>query len=302
MDMQTTLWIIFWVLITSAFFADLIILGRHKKGINIKEAGKLIAVWISLALLFGVLIFALLGQEKALEYFTGYAVEYSLSIDNMFVIIMIFSFFKITPQYQHKVLIYGILGAVFLRFLFIFAGIKFINSFSWAIYVFGAILLWTSIKMFAGGKEEGGIENNKAFKILKKVFPLKPDIKSGDFFERENGVLYATPLFAAVIVIEASDIIFAVDSIPAVLSITTDSFIVYSSNIFAVLGLRSLYFMLAGLADRFQFLRYGVALILFFVGAKMLLSHYYHISSFTSLALILSILAASIIISVKKTK
>ncbi|MDR0822491.1 MAG: TerC/Alx family metal homeostasis membrane protein [Endomicrobium sp.] len=297
MDIHQIMWLAFWIVVATAFFIDIFITSKHQKAITLNKAAKMVCIWVSLALLFAAAVYFAFGKEKCFEFLTGYIVEYSLSIDNMFVFLMIFTYFAIPAQNQHKVLIFGIIGAIVLRFLFIFIGVELINNFTWMIYVFGAILIWTGIKMLKGGEENKDPSKNIAFTILKKLFPLKSDTQTANFFIKENAVLYATPMLAAVFVIELSDIIFAVDSIPAVLSITRDTFIVYSSNIFAILGLRALYFMLAGLADKFRHLKIGVAVILFFVGIKMLISHYVHISSMLSLLIILTIIAISIAVS-----
>lgn len=297
MDIHLGMWIAFWVIVIIALFVDLVILNKHKGDVSMKEALVMVSIWVGLALSFGVAVYFAFGHEKALEYFTGYVVEYSLSVDNMFVFLMIFSYFAIPKSHQPKVLIYGILGAVILRFFFVFVGVKLINSFTWVIYVFGAILIFTAIKMLVKREGEVHPEKNIAYRVLKKFFPFKPDTVTSNFFVREKGVLYATPMLAAVVVIEMSDIVFAIDSIPAVLSISRDTFIVYTSNIFAIVGLRSLYFLLSNLASKFKFLQIGVAVILFFVGLKMIISHYVHIPTALSLGIIVSILAVSIIIS-----
>lgn len=297
MDAHLIMWIAFWVVVIVALFVDLVILNKHQGNVSMKEAAVMVCAWVSLALSFGVVIYFVFTPEKALEYVTGYIVEYSLSIDNMFVFLMIFSYFAVPKHHQPKVLMYGIIGAVLLRFLFVFVGIQLINAFTWVIYVFGAILIFTAIKMIAKKDEEMDPSKNIAYKVLKKIYPFKHDHSTNKFFLRENGVLYATPMLAAVVVVEMSDIIFAIDSIPAVLSISRDTFIVYTSNIFAIIGLRSLYFLLSNLASQFKFLQYGVAVILMFVGLKMIVSHFYHIPTAASLAVIVSILALSIIIS-----
>jgi len=297
MDIHQIMWMTFWAIIISAFIVDLFILSKRSKSSNIKASVKMVCVWISLALLFGAAIYFALGKNKALEYITAYAVEYSLSIDNMFVFLLIFSYFAISLENQPKVLIYGIAGAVILRFIFIFIGIELINAFSWMIYIFGAILLFTSIKMLKSSDKEMDPGKNIAFIALKKIFPFKSDAKTAAFFIKENGILYATPMLAAIVVTNIADIVFAVDSIPAVISITRDAFIVYSSNIFAVLGLRALYFLLADLADKFKLLKYGIAIILFFVGVKMLISNHIHIPSLLSLIIIFSIMALSMLTS-----
>ena len=297
MDMHFIMWVAFWVIVITALFIDLVILNKHHGDVTMKEAAVTVCVWVGLALFFGAAIYFVFTPEKALEYVTAYVVEYSLSIDNMFVFLMIFSYFAVPKHHQPKVLMYGIIGAVFLRFLFIFAGVQLVNAFAWLIYIFGAVLIFTAVKMITKKDKETDPSKNIAYKMLKKIYPLKPDHGTDKFFLRENGVLYATPMLAAVVVIEMSDIVFAIDSIPAVLSISRDTFIVYTSNIFAIIGLRSLYFLLSNLASQFRFLQYGVAVILFFVGIMMLISHFYHFPAAASLAVIISILAASIIIS-----
>ncbi|MDR2191374.1 MAG: TerC family protein [Endomicrobium sp.] len=296
------MWAIFWVVVIAALFIDLVILHKYQGDISVKKAIAMVCVWAGLALSFGGLIYFVYGSPKALEYVTAYIVEYSLSVDNMFVFLMIFSYFAIPKKNQPKVLIYGIIGAVLLRFLFVFIGVRLINSFSWIIYVFGAVLIYTAVKMLAKQDAEINPEKNVAYKILKKVFPFKTDSNIGNFFIKESHTLYATPMLAAVAVVEVSDIIFAVDSIPAVLSISQDAFIVYTSNIFAIIGLRSLYFLLSNLAEKFKYLKYGVAVILFFVGLKMIASHYVPIPVVLSLGVIILILAVSIAVSLVKNK
>jgi tellurite resistance protein TerC len=293
------MWIAFWVIIAVALFIDIVLMNRSHEDISIRKAFKMVSCWVGLAVGFGVAVFFLLGHVQAIEYATAYMVEYSLSIDNMFVFITIFAYFKIPQKHQLKVLLYGIMGAVVLRFLFIFVGITLISHFSWMVYVFGLILIWTAVKMFTPHDEKkGGFDNNIAFKFLKKHFRFSDDVTSGNFFIKQNGLVYITPIFAAIFVVEGSDVVFAVDSIPAVLSITRDTFIVYTSNIFAILGLRSLYFLLAGLVGKFEYLKYGVAAILLFVGAKMLISDYYHIPALISLSVIVAVLAITAAISV----
>jgi tellurite resistance protein TerC len=297
MDIPLLMWLLFWIIIVTALFIDLVILNKHQDSITIKNAAVTVAVWIGLALLFGLIVYFAFGHNKTLEYITGYVVEYSLSIDNMFVFLMIFQYFDISKNNQSKVLIYGIIGAVVLRFLFVFAGVKLINAFSWIIYIFGSFLIYTAAKMIFQKNKKISPANNIAYKILKKIFHFKLHADSNQFFIEENATLYATPMLAAVAVIEMSDIIFAIDSIPAILSISRDTFIVYTSNIFAIIGLRSLYFLLSNLAAKFKFLQTGVAIILFFVGLKMTLSYYIHISTLVSLGIIGITLAVTIIAS-----
>lgn len=293
---SVVMWIAFWAVVITALFIDLAVLNKHHGHVSIKDAGIMVCAWVTLALLFGGAIALAEGTGHALEFFTGYVLEYSLSVDNMFVFILIFGYFAIPHEHQPKALLWGILGAVALRFLFIFIGVKLISAFAWTIYVFGALLVFTAAKMLLQ-KEDDGFDPGQSFilKIFKKIMPVKTDDKSGAFFIKEAGKRFATPLFAAVLVIEMSDLIFAADSIPAVLSITQDTFLVYSSNIFAIIGLRSLYFLLSGMAGKFPYLKYGISVILFFVGAKMLLSHHVHIPVLLSLGVIVGILALSIL-------
>lgn len=295
---SVAMWIAFWVIVLVALFIDLAVMNKHHGKVSMKEAGVMVAAWISLALLFGGAICLTEGPRHALEFYTGYVLEYSLSIDNMFVFIMIFGAFAIPNHLQPKALIWGILGAVILRFIFIFLGVKLISMFAWTIYVFGALLVFTAAKMlFQKEDEKFDPENSAALKILKKFMPIKTDYHGDNFFVLENAKRYATPLFAAVLVIEMSDLIFAVDSIPAVLSITQDTFLVYSSNIFAIIGLRSLYFLLSGMAGRFPYLKYGISVILLFVGIKMIISHHFKIPVVASLGVIVGILTISILAS-----
>lgn len=295
---SVAMWIAFWVIVLAALFIDLAVLNKHHGHVSIKEAAGMVCAWVSLAVLFGGAIWLVEGPTHALEFFTGYVLEYSLSVDNMFVFIMIFGYFAIARDLQPKVLLWGILGAVIMRFLFIFIGVQLISAFSWTIYLFGALLIFTATKMLLQ-KEDDNFDPSQSFilKVFKKIMPIKTDYHGENFFTKENGKWLATPLFATVLVIEMSDLIFAVDSIPAVLSITQDTFLVYSSNIFAIIGLRSLYFLLSGMANKFPYLKYGISVILFFVGAKMLLSRVFHVPVVASLSVIVGILALSVLAS-----
>lgn len=295
---STIMWIAFWVTVLAALFIDLTVLNKHHGKVSVKEAALMVCAWVTLAALFGGAIWLAEGPRHALEFYTGYVLEYSLSVDNMFVFIMIFGYFAIPSHLQPKALLWGILGAVVLRFAFIFLGVKLISMFSWTMYVFGALLVFTAAKMLFQ-KEDDSFDPGNSFvlKTLKKIMPLKTDYHGNNFFVVENAKRFATPLFAAVVVIEMSDLIFAVDSIPAVLSITQDTFLVYSSNIFAIIGLRSLYFLLSGMAGKFPYLKYGISIILFFVGVKMLLSHHFKIPVAVSLGVIVGVLALSILAS-----
>lgn len=292
------MWIAFWVIVLAALFIDLAVMNKHKGHVSIKEAAVMVSAWISLALLFGAAIWLFEGPRHALEFYTGYVLEYSLSIDHMFVFIMIFGYFAVPNELQPKVLLWGILGAVAMRFLFIFVGVQLISAFAWMIYVFGALLIITAIKMLMQ-KEDDKFDPSQSFilKVFKKIMPIKTDYHGENFFIKDNAKWFATPLFAALLVIEMSDVIFAIDSIPAILGITQDTFLVYSSNIFAIIGLRSLYFLLSGMAGKFPYLKYGISVILFFVGVKMIISHFVKIPVPASLGIIIFILAVSMLAS-----
>lgn len=291
------MWIVFALTASGLFVADIKMSAGRAHEIGRKEAIMLCGFWVLVASLFGFLTGYMLGYERMIEYFTGYVIEYSLSMDNMFVFVMIFSYFGVPKKFQPKILTWGIIGAVTMRLILIFAGVGLINAFTWIIYVFGAILIYTAFKMYFQKDEEIDPGKNPVLKLLARVMPIAKDDMSGNFFARKE-VLYATPLFATLLVIETSDLIFAVDSIPAVLAISKQAFIVYTSNVFAVVGLRSLYFLLASLLDLFRFLKTGISVILFYVGCKMLASEFIHIPAILSLGVVLGILALSMILSV----
>ena len=257
-------------------------------------------IWISLACVFAGLIFVSMGSDKALLFLTGYAIEQSLSVDNMFVFVLIFSSLGIPYIYQHKVLMLGILSAIGLRIALILAGISLLESFHWMIYVFGGLLVFTAIRMLLAKKEKKiEIEKNIAVRILKKFIPIELKGNTSDKFlhRASDGILYATPMLIALVIIEMTDLVFALDSIPAILAITTDTFLVITSNIFAIIGLRSLYFLLAGMIDKFYYLKPGLAAILLFIGIKMLISEFYEIPIPTSIAVIFGILGLAILFS-----
>lgn len=263
-----------------------------------KKALIWVAFWIGLALVFNTGVYFFMGQEKALEFMGGFVIEKSLSIDNLFLFIMVFSSFGIKPEYQRRVLNYGIAGALVLRLIFVLLGVTIINKFHWMLYIFGAILIFSGIKMMFG-HEDNNVKDSRILKVIGRLIPVSDSLEGDRFFVRKNKVLYATPLLAVLIVIEFTDIIFAVDSIPAIFSITLDPFIVYTSNIFAILGLRSMYFVLGNLHEKFKYVKYGVALILTFTGLKLaLLMFSVHIPVGLSLAVIISILTVSIVASV----
>ncbi len=286
MNDLSLLWILFNAFVLGMLALDLGVFHRKSHEVSVREALSWTCVWITLALLFNLFIYYYFDQAKALEFFTGYLIEKSLSVDNIFVIILIFSYFKVPAAYQHKVLFWGILGALVMRVLFILTGVELIHRFHWLIYIFGGFLIITGIRMLTSGEIKIEPEKNPLIRIARKLFPVTPLFEGDRFFVKKDGRNWVTPLFLVVILIETTDLIFAVDSIPAILAISDDSFIVYTSNVFAILGLRSLYFALAGIEKYFQFLKYGLSAILIFVGAKMCMSDFFKIPTEVSLILI----------------
>ncbi|MDP2890308.1 MAG: TerC family protein [Bacteroidota bacterium] len=277
---------------------DLGIFHRKSHEVKIKEALIWSAVWISLALIFNYGVYVFLGEEKALEFLTGYLIEKSLSVDNLFVFIMLFTFFNVQSKYQHKVLFWGILGALIMRAIFIFAGVALISKFHWIIYIFGAFMIFTGIKMLFHKDEEIVPDKNPLVRLFKKFFPVSEQMHGSKFFVKLNSKTIATPLFIVLLVVEFTDLIFAVDSIPAILAISNDTFIIFTSNVFAILGLRALYFALAGITKYFHYLKYGLSAILVFVGVKMVIVGFYKIPIIYSLLTILGILLISVLASV----
>jgi len=277
---------------------DLGVFHRKSHEIKIKEALIWSAVWIGLALVFNYGIYVFMGKDKAVEFLTGYIIEKSLSIDNLFVFIMLFTYFNVETKYQHKVLFWGILGALVMRAIFIFAGVALINKFHWIIYVFGTLLIFTGIKMLSHKDEKIDPNRNPLVRLFKRFFPITKESHGGKFFVKVNGRRFATPLFVVLLMVEFTDLIFAVDSIPAILAITNDTFIIFTSNVFAILGLRALYFALAGITQYFYYLKYGLSAILVFVGIKMTIVDFYKIPISYSLLVIASILVTSMVLSV----
>jgi len=280
---------------------DLGVFHKNIHKISVKEAITWSCVWIGLALLFDLFIYLDhdFGKVKALEFLTGYVIEYSLSVDNIFVFILIFSYFAVNEKYQHKILFWGILGALIMRGIFIFAGISLINRFHWIVLIFGGFLVFTGIRMLFQKETEVDPEKNALIRFFKKFLPVTHTLHDDKLFIRQNRKFYATPLFMVLVIIESSDLLFAVDSIPAILAISHDRFIVYTSNIFAILGLRSLYFAIAGIMGYFRYLKVGLAFVLTFVGLKMLSAYFvFDIPIVTSLLIILGILLVSILASV----
>ncbi len=300
MEIHLLFWFAFVALFIIVFTIDMFVTDHRRGEIKVKTALLWTAVWISTALIFSVAIYLFYpsGNQKAFEFITGYIVEYSLSVDNLFVFIMIFSIMNVTQRNQPRILKWGILGAVFFRVAFILAGVGLIHTFHFMIYVFGGILVFTAYKMITSKDESIEPEHNFFVKLARKFFNIKADGNTDHFFVKEDGKLFATVAFITLVLIESTDIIFAVDSIPAVLAITQDSFTAITSNLFAILGLRSLFFALAGILNLFRFLKYGISFILLFIGIKMLISGWYIIPIQASLIFIIAILAFSVIMSI----
>lgn len=275
---------------------DLGVLSRRSRRATFREALALSGVWVALAAAFAVLVLFWHGRAEALQFATGYVIELSLSVDNLFVFLVIFRYFKVPDRYQHKVLFWGILGALIMRGVFIVAGVGLIGRFSWITYIFGALLIYSGLKLLRQGETEIHPEKNPVLRLFRRAFPVTKEYVGGQFFTRRNG-LYATPLFVVLVVVETSDVLFAVDSIPAVLAITLNAFIVYTSNVFAILGLRSMFFALAGIMDLFHYLHYGLSVVLIFIGLKMLGSHYVNIPTGWALGIVLGVLGASVLAS-----
>jgi tellurite resistance protein TerC len=294
---ETILWIGFNVFVLIMLALDLGVFHRKSETISVKDALIWTGVWVCMAFLFNIFVYYQFGNEKAFEFFTGYLIEKSLSVDNIFVILLIFSYFHVPPAYQHKVLFWGILGALVMRVCFILAGVELIHKFHWLIYIFGGFLVITGIRILVQGDPKLEPEKNPIVKLVRKVFRVTPTFEDDRFFVRKDNVLWATPLFLVVVMIEATDLIFAVDSIPAILAISDDAFIVYTSNVFAILGLRSLYFAVAGIEKYFQYLKYALSAILIFVGLKMCISDFYKIPVEISLAFIVVTLIVAVLAS-----
>lgn len=292
------LWIGFNVFVLIMLALDLGVFHRKTHVVTLKESITWTAVWVVMALLFNLGIAHFMGNDKGLEFFTGYVIEKSLSVDNVFIFALLFSYFAVPALYQHKVLFWGVFGALVMRAVMIALGAKLIAEFAWIIYVFGAFLVLTGVKMIVKREEEIHPERNPVVRFFKRFIPSTSDFRGDKFFVREKGVLMATPLFVVLILVEVSDLIFAVDSIPAIFAVTKDPFIVYTSNVFAILGLRSLYFALAGVLDKFHYLKVGLGVVLSFVGVKMLLAHSpWKIDTHVSLGVIIVVLAASVVAS-----
>ena len=289
-------WVLFNVFVALMLVLDLGIFHRRAHTIKFREAIAWSLLWITLAAGFAVVVYFWHGRTTALEFVTGYVIELSLSVDNLFVFLVIFRYFRVAGTNQHKVLFWGILGALIMRGLFILAGVGLIQRFDWIIYIFGALLVYSGLKLIKESGADVHPDKNPVLRVFRRWVPVTKDYVGGKFFVRQPG-LFATPLFVVLLVVETTDILFAVDSIPAVLAITLNAFIVYTSNVFAILGLRSMYFALAGMMEVFHYLHYGLSAVLIFVGAKMLASHYYKVPTGLALGIVGTILCASVVAS-----
>ena len=298
------LWAAFIAGVVVMLLVDLLVLNREAHEISIREASITSAIWIAIGLSFSLVLWAVLdhGGTAAARYLTGYIVEKSLSVDNVFVWAVIFGYFKVPSKYQHRVLFWGIFGALVMRAAFIFAGAALLDALDWMMYVFGAILLYTAVKVFRDDEDEIDPEANPVLKLVRRFVPVSDHYDGQNLFTRIDAKRLATPLFVVLVMIEITDVIFAVDSVPAILSISGDRFILFSSNALAILGLRSLYFLLEAVRDRLVYLPKGLGVILFYVGAKMIVSEWVHIDPFISLAVILGMLTITVVASLRATR
>ncbi|HEX8620097.1 MAG TPA: TerC family protein [Thermoanaerobaculia bacterium] len=295
----THLWVAFGVFVLGMLALDLGVFNRKAHEVRFREAVIWSSVWISLAMIFNGWIYFEFGHQKALEFLTGYVLEEALSVDNIFVFIILLASFAVPKMYQHRVLFWGVLGAIVMRAIFIGVGAALVSRFHWVMYIFGAILIFTGVKLLMQGDDDDPHpEKNPIYKLARRFIPAVPEYHGPAFTIMKDGRRHATPLLLVLIAIEATDVVFAVDSIPAIFAITTDPFIVYTSNIFAIMGLRSMYFLLAGVIDKFHYLKIGLAFVLLFVGTKMLIAHWYHVPIVASLVTIASLLGLSVLASV----
>ena len=296
-------WVAFGALVLLMLVLDLFVLHRDAKEISFREAAVLSAFWVALALLFGIFVWIWAGPTIAGEYYAGYIIEKALSVDNVFVFALIFAYFAVPVQYQYRVLFWGVLGALVLRVIFILIGAELLETYDWMVYLFGAFLIYTGIRMARHSNQEVHPERNPVLRLLRRVLPMTEGYRGQKLLVRERGKLMATPLFAVLIAVETTDVVFAVDSIPAIFAITTNTFVVWTSNAFAILGLRALYFMLAGLMQRFVYLSLGLSVVLVFVGAKFIWSDLFgKVPIWVSLPIIATVVSISIAASLWKTR
>lgn len=299
---ETTMWVIFAVVITFMLVLDLGVFHRRAHTVSFREALVWSIIWITLALVFNGGVYWWKGSRAGLEFLTAYLIEKSLSVDNIFVFLVIFSYFHVPSAYQHRVLFWGVLGALMFRAVFIAAGIQLLQAFHWMLYVFGGFLIVTGVRMAVQHDKKVDVQNNPVIRAARRLFRVTEGYQGQRFFVRQQGLLFATPLFVVLLLVEFTDLAFAIDSIPAVLAVSRDPFIVYTSNVFAILGLRSLYFCLAGFATLFAYLHYGLAAILVFVGAKMMISEVYKVPTPVSFSFIALSLAVSVGVSLIKVR
>jgi len=300
-DIDAWTWVAFVALILLLLALDLLVFHREAHEVSFREATLYSAFWIALGLSFGLVVWVWLGPSAGGEYLAGYLIEKSLSVDNIFVFALIFTYFAVPAKYQHRVLFWGILGALVFRAMFIAGGAALLDRFHWTVYVFGAFLIITGIRMATHRHEEIHPERNPVLKLFRRIVRTTPDYRGQRFVLREAGVLVATPLLAVLLIVETTDILFAVDSIPAIFAVTREPFLVFTSNAFAILGLRALYFMLAGMIKRFVYLKFGLSVVLVFVGVKMTISELYKVPTWVSLAFIAVVLTISIVASLVRT-
>ncbi len=296
--MHIWFWIVFNAAILVLLFLDLTVVSRKHRAVPFKQALLMSAFWIGLAMAFAVFVHQWFGANKALEFLTGYVLEEALSVDNLFVFILLFAYFKVPPEEEKTVLFWGIIGALIMRGVFIVAGVALVQRFHWILYIFGIFLIWTGIQLMRGGDKEQDPSRNIVLKFCRRFLPLTESYEGKSFLVRREGRVLFTPLFVVLLVVETTDILFATDSIPAILAITRDPFIVYTSNVFAILGLRSMYFALAGMMKLFHYLNYGLSVVLIFIGAKMLLPERYHVPTWAALAVVAGVLGLSVLASI----
>lgn len=290
-------WVAFIVGVLVLLVLDLVVVHRKPHAVSLRESAIWSAIWVTLGVAFGAGIWFFAGATPAMEFYTGYLLEKGLSVDNLFVFLIVFSAFSVPKELQHRVLFWGIIGAVVMRGLFIGLGVALINRFEWVLYIFGAFLVFTGLRLMVKSDEEEHPEEGRAVRWLRKLIPTTQGYRGSSFFVRENGRLLATPLFLVLITIELTDVIFATDSIPAIFGVTRDPFIIFSSNVLAILGLRALFFLLADFMERFHYLHIGLALVLTFIGVKMLIEHYVHIPMLASLGGVIGVLLVSVVVS-----
>jgi tellurite resistance protein TerC len=291
------LWVGFLGFVLGMLALDLGVFHRKAHEVSLKEAAGWSVVWIAISLIFNAIVYRFIGAQQGLEFLTGYLIEKSLSVDNIFVFVLIFSYFRVPAIYQHRVLFWGVLGALVMRAFFILVGVQLLEAFWWMVLVFGGFLIFTGVRMAFHQDEEIDPDSNPVIRLFKRVMPITNEYHGQRFLIRDAGKLVGTPLLLVLVLVESTDLLFAVDSIPAILAITDNAFIVFTSNVFAILGLRALYFLLAGVMDKFRYLKQGLAVILVYIGVKMVISHWYHIDTFISLGVIAFVLTVSVVLS-----